>query len=539
METQAHRAGPERSRQSARAVRMEAAGPACPRLRLEEVRLSVSANSTEARVTLGLGPHRFTGAAAGHHDGSLAWQLAAAATVTAIQRYLQQSRADHPAPRVQLADLATTTTGTGRAVIHATIKLVHGTSETHLLGSALVRNDWCSTAVAAALDATSRRLASLALSPLTLEAEGDEQALASLDRRPAALPSVGRGDRPESEMAAPSPPTSALAHHRSESSVVTLGVEIGAGAIRAAAVDASGRKLAEAHRPGCVAAEPEPTLAVALEAASAAAAALHSSTDGLARVGLAISGRLRAGDGVCISSHDFPAWREVQLTAPFAQEFHLPVSLIGAADAAALAEVGFGAAKGLSHVLLVRLAREITVAAISEGRPVVLGEVGPGQAGHMVIAADGPRCRCGDSGCWQALAGTDSLISRVIRDIGRGVPTALLAAAENRAEAITPELICRLAAGGDALARSALEETGRYLAIGLANLVTLFDPEAILVDSAPSPVGVALRQAAEKAIKTSARGRLFSRCVLLSPALGEAAAVLGAAAWAAHQAAHA
>ena len=131
------------------------------------------------------------------------------------------------------------------------------------------------------------------------------------------------------------------------------------------------------------------------------------------------------------------------------------------------------------------------------------------------------------------------MISRVIRDIGRGVPTALLAAAENRAEAITPELICRLAAGGDALARSALEETGRYLAIGLANLVTLFDPEAILVDSAPSPVGVALRQAAEKAIKTSARGRLFSRCVLLSPALGEAAAVLGAAAWAAHQAAHA
>ena len=69
-------------------------------------------------------------------------------------------------------------------------------------------------------------------------------------------------------------------------------------------------------------------------------------------------------------------------------------------------------------------------------------------------------------------------------------------------------------------------------AIGLANLVALFDPEAVVVDSAPAPVGLALLQAAEAALKSSPRAQALARCVLLSPELGDAAPVLGAAAWA-------
>ena len=63
-------------------------------------------------------------------------------------------------------------------------------------------------------------------------------------------------------------------------------------------------------------------------------------------------------------------------------------------------------------------------------------------------------------------------------------------------------------------------------------LVETFDPEAIIVDAAPPLVGAALGHAAESALKTSRRAHLLSRCVLLSPALGDSAPVLGAAAWA-------
>ena len=126
-----------------------------------------------------------------------------------------------------------------------------------------------------------------------------------------------------------------------------------------------------------------------------------------------------------------------------------------------------------------------------------------------------------------------TLVARAVHDIGSGVPSALSAAAGNRPGAVTPALICQLAASGDGVARNALEETGRHLALGLANLVTLFDPEAVIIDAMPSAVGAALRHAAEVALKASPRSHILSRCVLLAPALGDMGPVLGAAAWAA------
>jgi glucokinase len=309
-------------------------------------------------------------------------------------------------------------------------------------------------------------------------------------------------------------------------------VEISPTSVRAAVVDASGDILAEARRPSRASAEAQVTLEIALEAARTAVETLNSSVQRIQAVGVAAPGRLRAAEGICVSCGDFPSWREVQLAAPFGDAFHLPVSLIGTTQAAALAETRFAAAHGLSNVVLVRVGIEIDLAVIVDGRPLSLGDAPPGHAGHMVIQPGGPRCECGESGCWQALAGREALVARVVRDISSGVSSAIPAAVDNRLGAITPALICRMASAGDAVARSALEETGRFLALGLGNLIALFDPEAIIVDAVPSLVGAALSHAAEAALKTSRRAQVFSRCVLLSPSLGDSAPVLGAAAWA-------
>lgn len=176
MSTQAHTAGPGRDREVPRPARAEAAGPACPRLVWEEVTVRIHADAMEARVRLAAGPDRFTGLASSSGDRCPPWQLAAAATVSALQRYLQQCARDEPAPRVQLAHLATATTGIGLQVITATLALAHGSYQTHLLGTALVRNDWCSTAVAAALDAASRPLG---LFPRALPGRGNAGGRAS------------------------------------------------------------------------------------------------------------------------------------------------------------------------------------------------------------------------------------------------------------------------------------------------------------------------------------------------------------------------
>jgi len=161
---QTNRAGPGNRQRLASSAGLEAAGPACPRLVIEEVGVCVGRDGVEARAVLGAGPLRFRGIASGRSGapGQSVWELSAAAAVAALQQYLQHYGASQPAPEIRLVDLATATTGIGQPVIHATLKLAHGSFEAYLLGSALVRNDWCSTAVAAVLDGTSRSLGRLA-----------------------------------------------------------------------------------------------------------------------------------------------------------------------------------------------------------------------------------------------------------------------------------------------------------------------------------------------------------------------------------------
>jgi len=516
-------AGPGLSRGVQPPDSQEAAGPATPRLLIHEVGVRLGPQTLEARAVLSAGPHRFTGAATAGAGASRqdAWQLAAAAAVAAIQQYLHHCTTDPPTPQLHLTHIALTTSASGQELIHAAVRLAQGSFEADLLGSAPLRNDPCTAAVAAALDAVSRRLGLFPLRASGPSPAPPAQAHQSAEPAPPPLPPE---QPPELEVASPSAPAP-----RESASEPALAIHVSATAIRAAAIGAAGQVLAEARRPARPTAEPRVNLSLAIEAAREALAGLNHSAANVRAVGVALPGRLQPDQGLCLASGDFPSWHDVQVAGPISEALERPVTLIGAAQAAALAESRYGAGEGLDDLLLVRVGIDIDLAVIAAGRPLLEERQTPGQAGHMVIDADGPRCSCGDLGCWQALANRDSLVARVLRALRAGQPSALLAAVDNHLGAITPALICRFAAAGDDLSRRALQETGRYLALGLANLIALFDPQAVILDSSPPAVGAALLQAAESTLKSSPRARLFSRCVLLSPSLGDTAPLIGAA----------
>ncbi|UCC68156.1 MAG: ROK family protein [Armatimonadota bacterium] len=551
MHTQAQRAGPGPRGERVLPSGSEAAGPAGPRLVIREVGFRVGTEIVEAHTTLAHGSQCFAGSAGGRAGADDIWELAAAASVAALQQYLQQCEADPPTPQVQLLNIATTTTGIGQEVMHATVRLRHGNKETDLLGSALVRNDRCSTAVAAALDAVSRRLGlfcSCDAGAEVEEAAAPEPRVREVSPSPVSEAESADGECGCGEAVSAVEPRDLLVEEPPASRAVTLrerltparavaekpalGVTISPTSIRAAAVAASGEILAEARHPSPAGTEPHATLARACEAARDAIAQLNSSGSELEGIGLCVPGRLSVSEGTCVSCGEFPSWRDVRVTAPFVEEFGLPVALIGPTQALALAEIRFGAARGLSDLVFVRVGIDIDVAVILGGRPLSLFRSDPGQGGHIVIEANGPRCACGQAGCWQALANRQSLVARAVRALRSGSPSSLGAAVDGRFGTITPGLIVRMASGGDEVARRVVDETGRYLAIGLANLMALFNPEAAIVDSTPSAVGVALLQATEATLKSSHSAQALARCVLLSPELGDRASVLGAAAWA-------
>lgn len=184
-------------------------------------------------------------------------------------------------------------------------------------------------------------------------------------------------------------------------------------------------------------------------------------------IGIACPGPLDPFTGVIGEVGTLPGWRGRNLIADFRGAFDVPVVLENDADAAALAEVSWGAAKGSPRAIYV------TVSTGIGGGIVFAGELyrGAGGAhpeiGHLLIDGTGPLCYCGSRGCWESLAS--------------GVALAAWVREQQDCEEMTASKIFDRARLGDSLALHAVEREAHYLGIGLSNLITAFIPDTIVL----------------------------------------------------------
>jgi predicted NBD/HSP70 family sugar kinase len=103
-----------------------------------------------------------------------------------------------------------------------------------------------------------------------------------------------------------------------------------------------------------------------------------------------------------------------------------------------------------------------------------------GEIGHMTIERDGPLCNCGRHGCLEAFASLGATLARVRAAIEAGEKTSLCGMIDSPA-ALTAEIVASAARQGDALARTALNETGEALGIGIVNAVQLLNPSVVVL----------------------------------------------------------
>ena len=144
----------------------------------------------------------------------------------------------------------------------------------------------------------------------------------------------------------------------------------------------------------------------------------------------------------------------------------MPIAVANEADLGGLAEARRGAARGADHVLF--LSGEVGVGGglLVDGRPFT-GVAGyGGEVGHFPVNPAGYTCSCGSTGCWETEVGALRLLSRAGRS-GRG----------GRLEM---DGLLRDAAAGEPGAVAALEETGRWIGIGLAGLVNTLNPSLVV-----------------------------------------------------------
>jgi glucokinase len=208
----------------------------------------------------------------------------------------------------------------------------------------------------------------------------------------------------------------------------------------------------------------------------------------------------------------------------------VPVHVDNDANCAALAEVTLGAARGAAEALIVTLGTGIGGGVVSGGR-VVTGAFGfAGEVGHMVVDPAGPPCPCGRRGCWERYASGGGLgrLAREAAFAGRLHEAVALAGGDP--ELVRGEHVTRAARAGDPGALGVLDELGWWVALGLANLVAVLDPQVIVVGGGLAEVGELLLVPTRRAFAELVEGGRARPAIDVLPArFGERAGAVGAA----------
>ena len=251
-------------------------------------------------------------------------------------------------------------------------------------------------------------------------------------------------------------------------------------------------------------------------------------------IGICAPGPLNPKTGVVINPPNLPGWRNIELAKMVGKQFGLPTKLENDANAAGLAEVLFGAAVGFKDVFYVTVSTGIGTGIIIN-RKIHHGKNGvAGEGGHVSIDYRSPyRCGCGTLGCIEALAAGPAMArrARVMLEQEHTLPSALREMTHGHLEEISPLMIQEAARRGDRVAKAILDETGFYLGVWLAGMITLFDPEAIVIGGGVSHVGKPLFDKIKKTIPQYTINRLFAVNTPLLPAkLRKDVGVYGAAA---------
>jgi len=267
-----------------------------------------------------------------------------------------------------------------------------------------------------------------------------------------------------------------------------------------------------------------------LEALVATGAAIVDRLDtGNAPVGVGAAG-LVDRSGCVMYAPNLPNVRRAPLRDALAQATGHAVVVDNDAGVAALGEFTYGAAVGHRDVLLVTLGTGIGGGFLLDGRTYRGAHNFGAEIGHFTVDVNGPLCACGERGHWEAIA-SGTALGRMARElVARGGGGAIVAAAGGEASAVTGHHVGVAAGRGDADGRSLLVQYAENVAVGLAGLANILDPECIVIAGGLVELGPLLFGPLREAFGRHIEGVDYRPPVVIVPAqLGERAGAVGAA----------
>jgi len=314
---------------------------------------------------------------------------------------------------------------------------------------------------------------------------------------------------------------------------LAAGVDIGGTKILAVAVDPD--------KPSDVVAEhrlptPPGTEAV-LDAIAEVVSSLEAGGNGAAGLGHVEVGTVGVGiaglvdrQGVLHFSPNLPTLLDVPLQPELTRRLGMPVTVDNDATVAAWGEHEAGAAQGATDSMTVALGTGIGAGQVSGGQLVRGAHGFAGEAGHMIVDPSGPPCPCGRRGCWERFA-SGSGLGRMAREAAEaGRLAAALDLADGDVAQLRGEHVATAAHRGDGEAVKLLSDFGWWVALGIANLVTLLDSDVVVIAGGLIEIGDLLMGPVSEHYDTLVMSHDEREDVrIVAAELGERAGAIGAA----------
>jgi glucokinase len=251
-------------------------------------------------------------------------------------------------------------------------------------------------------------------------------------------------------------------------------------------------------------------------------------------IGVCAPGPLDPVKGVVHNPPNLKGWRDVPLAELLRKKFRKKVKLENDANAAGMAELRWGSAKGYANVLYVTVSTGIGTAVIINGS-IYHGKNGmAGEGGHVSINFDDETalCKCGNRGCIEALASGTYTAKRFADRIRKGqVPFRgdLARACGGKLENLSMKIIGDAARRGSRHAIGAIEEEGRLIGIWLGGMISVLDPEVIVIGGGVAALGNMFFKAIRKAIPASTINVYASKTPVVPASLKRDVGICGAA----------
>lgn len=235
----------------------------------------------------------------------------------------------------------------------------------------------------------------------------------------------------------------------------------------------------------------------------------RASWPGIESVGVGVPGLFDAERGVTTFLPNLPPdWTDRAVAEPLRDRLGLPVRLINDARAFGLAELRLGAGRGCTTMVGLTLGSGIGGVVVVNCE-VHFGHDGTGgEVGHQTLLPDGPVCTCGNRGCLEALTRADAVAAAC------GTSTA--------------EEAVRAAQTGDRRALAGLGEIGRWLGLGIANLIVILTPDRVVLGGGMAGAGDLLLEPIRAEVRQRVRVTDLDAVEIVTAELGTWAGAMGA-----------